>query len=131
MTAVDGGKCVDTSMGLTPLDGVLMGTRCGSMDPAVVQYIANNEHMTVDEVLNMLQQKERPAWPISGLTSDMRDVDAAADSGHERASIARDMLASMASASTSAAYAAAMNGVDAIVFTAGIGENGCGARARR
>ena len=91
MAAVDGGKCVDTSMGITPLEGVIMGTRSGSMDPAVVQYIANNDHMTVDEVLNMCNKKSG-LLGISGLSSDMRDIDAAADSGHERAIIARDML---------------------------------------
>ena len=88
MAAVDCGKCVDTSMGITPLEGVIMGTRSGSMDPAVVQYIANNDHMTVDEVLNMCNKKSG-LLGISGLSSDMRDIDAAADSGHERAIIAR------------------------------------------
>ena len=128
MAAVDGGKCVDTSMGITPLEGVIMGTRSGSMDPAVVQYIANNEHMTVDEVLNMCNKKSG-LLGISGLSSDMRDIDAAADSGHERAIIARDMLIH-GIRKYIGSYAAVMNGVDVIVFTAGIGENGAELRER-
>ena len=128
ITAVDGGKCVDTSMGITPLEGVIMGTRSGSMDPAVVQYIANNDHMTVDEVLNMCNKKSG-LLGISGLSSDMRDIDAAADSGHERAIIARDMLIH-GIRKYIGSYAAVMNGVDVIVFTAGIGENGAELREK-
>ena len=101
MAAVDCGKCVDTSMGITPLEGVIMGTRSGSMDPAVVQYIANNDHMTVDEVLNMCNKKSG-LLGISGLSSDMRDIDAAADSATSAPSSPAICL-SMASASTSAA----------------------------
>ena len=123
-----GGKCVDTSMGITPLEGVIMGTRSGSMDPAVVQYIANNDHMTVDEVLNMCNKKSG-LLGISGLSSDMRDIDAAADSGHERAIIARDMLIH-GIRKYIGSYAAVMNGVDVIVFTAGIGENGAELREK-
>lgn len=128
MAAVDCGKCVDTSMGITPLEGVIMGTRSGSMDPAVVQYIANNDHMTVDEVLNMCNKKSG-LLGISGLSSDMRDIDAAADSGNERAIIARDMLIS-GIRKYIGSYAAVMNGVDVIVFTAGIGENGAELREK-
>ena len=128
MAAVDCGKCVDTSMGITPLEGVIMGTRSGSMDPAVVQYIANNDHMTVDEVLNMCNKKSG-LLGISGLSSDMRDIDAAADSGHERAIIARDMLIH-GIRKYIGSYAAVMNGVDVIVFTAGIGENGAELREK-
>ncbi|MEG0124455.1 MAG: acetate kinase [Clostridia bacterium] len=128
MAAVDGGKCVDTSMGITPLEGVIMGTRSGSMDPAVVQYIANNEHLSVDEVLNILNKKSG-LLGISGLSSDMRDIDEAADQGHKRAIIARDMLVS-GIRKYIGSYAAVMNGVDVIVFTAGIGENNYDLRER-
>ena len=128
VAAIQNGKCVDTSMGITPLEGVIMGTRSGSMDPAVVQYIANNDHMTVDEVLNMCNKKSG-LLGISGLSSDMRDIDAAADSGHERAIIARDMLIH-GIRKYIGSYAAVMNGVDVIVFTAGIGENGAELREK-
>ncbi len=128
LAAVEGGKCLDTSMGITPLEGVLMGTRSGSLDPAVVQFIANNENMTVDEVLNMLNKKSG-LLGISGKSSDMRDIDAAADSGDERAIIARDMLV-WGIRKYIGAYAAEMNGVDVIVFTAGIGENNINLRRR-
>lgn len=121
LSACVDGKCVDTSMGLTPLEGLLMGTRCGSCDPAVVQFIANNEKMTVDEVLDMMNKKSG-LLGISGTSSDMRDVDAAADNGDENAILARDMLV-YSIQKTIGAYAAAMGGVDIIVFTAGIGEN--------
>ena len=122
LSAVVDGKCVDTSMGITPLEGVLMGTRCGSCDPAVVQFIANNANMTVDEVLTMMNKKSG-LLGISGLSSDMRDIDKAADEGHERAALARDMLV-YGIKKYIGSYAAAMGGVDIIAFTAGIGENG-------
>ena len=121
LSAVVDGKCVDTSMGITPLEGVLMGTRCGSCDPAVVQFIANNEHMTPDEVLDMMNKKSG-LLGISGTSSDMRDVDEAADKGDENAILARDMLV-YGIQKYIGSYAAAMGGVDMIVFTAGIGEN--------
>ena len=127
MAAVMNGKCVDTSMGITPLEGVIMGTRSGSMDPAVVQFIANNKNMTVDQVLNMCN-KESGLLGISGVSSDMRDVDTAADEGNERAILARDML-HYGIKKYIGSYAAAMGGVDVIVFTAGIGENGDDLRA--
>ncbi len=121
LCAINGGKCMDTSMGITPLEGVLMGTRSGSLDPAVVQYIMNNTKMSIDETLEMLNKKSG-LLGISGVTSDMRDVDGAANAGNERAVLARDMLV-YGIRKYIGAYAAAMNGVDAIVFTAGIGEN--------
>lgn len=121
MCAVQGGKCVDTSMGITPLEGVIMGTRSGSMDPAVVQFICNNEHLTVDEMLNICNKKSG-LLGISGVSNDMRDIDKAAEEGNERAIIARDMLI-YGIRKYIGSYAAAMNGVDVIVFTAGIGEN--------
>ncbi|MBQ9343294.1 MAG: acetate kinase [Clostridia bacterium] len=130
MCAVDHGKCVDTSMGITPLEGVVMGTRSGSLDPAVLQFIMNNaknengtpEIKDIDDMLNVLNKKSG-LLGISGISSDMRDVDAAADAGDKRAQVARDMLV-YGIRKYIGAYAAAMGGVDAIVFTAGIGENG-------
>ncbi len=121
LSACVDGKCVDTSMGLTPLEGLLMGTRCGSCDPAVVQFIANNEGMTPDQVLDMMNKKSG-LLGISGTSSDMRDVDAAADAGDENAELARQMLV-YSIQKYIGSYAAAMGGVDMIVFTAGIGEN--------
>ena len=108
-------------MGITPLEGLIMGTRCGSMDPAVVQFICDNDHVSVDEMLNICNKKSG-LLGISGVSSDMRDVMAAAESGNERAIIARDMLV-YGIKKYIGAYAAAMGGVDVIVFTAGIGEN--------
>jgi len=121
LSACVDGKCVDTSMGLTPLEGLLMGTRCGSCDPAVVQFIANNENMTPDQVLDMMNKKSG-LLGISGTSSDMRDVDAAADAGDKNAELARQMLV-YSIQKYIGSYAAAMGGVDMIVFTAGIGEN--------
>ena len=121
LAAVDGGKCVDTSMGLTPLEGVIMGTRSGNLDPAVVQFIANSEKKTVDEVLDILNKKSGLVG-LSGKSSDMRDIDALCEKGDEGALIARDMLV-YSIRKYIGAYAAVMGGVDVIVFTAGIGEN--------
>jgi acetate kinase len=121
ISASIGGKCVDTSMGLTPLEGLMMGTRSGDVDPAVVQFIANKENKTVDEVLNILN-KESGVLGISNISSDFRDLSAAAESGNERAQLALDMFVYRVKKYIGA-YIAAMGGVDAIVFTAGIGEN--------
>lgn len=126
LAAVAYGKCVDTSMGITPLEGMIMGTRSGVMDPAVVQYICNNDHISVDEMLNICNKKSG-LLGISGLSNDMRDIDKAASEGHERAKLARDMLV-YGIRKYIGAYTAAMNGVDVIVFTAGIGENTNGLR---
>ncbi len=128
LSAVVDGKCVDTTMGLTPLEGVVMGTRCGSCDPAVVQFIANNEGWTVDETLTMMNKKSG-LLGISGVSSDMRDVDAKADEGDENCILARDMLV-YGIQKYIGGYVAAMGGVDVIVFTAGIGENNNGLRER-
>lgn len=122
------GKCVDTSMGLTPLEGLIMGTRSGDIDPAVVQFIANNENMTVDEVLNVLNKKSG-VLGISGVSSDFRDLSAAAADGNERAQIALDAFIYRV-AKYIGSYTAAMNGVDAIAFTGGIGENDCDTRKK-
>lgn len=128
VSASIGGKCVDTSMGLTPLEGLIMGTRSGDIDPAVVQFIANNENMTVDEVLNVLNKKSG-VLGISGVSSDFRDLSAAAADGNERAQIALDAFIYRV-AKYIGSYTAAMNGVDAIAFTGGIGENDCDTRKK-
>ena len=121
ITAVKGGKSIDTSMGFTPLAGVPMGTRSGDIDCAVVEYIAKKENMTIAEVMNYLNKKSGVAG-ISGVSSDFRDLTAAADAGNKRAQLALDMFAYSCKKYVGA-YAAAMNGVDCIVFTAGVGEN--------
>lgn len=126
ISAVVGGKCVDTSMGLTPLEGLIMGTRSGDVDPAVVQYIANKEQKSVDEVLNILNKKSG-VLGVSGVSSDFRDLEAAANAGNERAQIAFDGFIYRV-AKYIGSYVAAMNGVDAIAFTAGLGENNGAAR---
>ncbi len=126
--AVYHGKCVDTSMGITPLEGLIMGTRSGSLDPAVLQYIMNNDGIDINEMLNILNKKSG-LLGISGISSDMRDVDNAAEQGDENALIAQQML-DMGVKKYIGAYAAVMGGVDVIVFTAGIGENGIELRER-
>ncbi len=128
LSAVVNGKCVDTSMGLTPLEGLIMGTRSGDVDPAVVQYIANKENKTVDEVLNILNKKSG-VLGLSGVSSDFRDLEAAANSGNERAKDATEAFVYRV-AKYIGSYVAAMNGVDAIVFTAGLGENDGKTRSR-
>ena len=122
VTAVDGGKSVDTSMGFTPLAGLPMGTRSGDLDPAVFQYICNKENKTVDEVLNMLNKKSGLLGMSGGLSSDCRDITAAAEEGHHLAKVTLDAY-TYRIAKYVGAYAAAMNGGDAIAFTAGVGEN--------
>ena len=121
ITAVKGGKSIDTSMGFTPLAGVPMGTRSGDIDPAVVEYIAKKENLSVSEAMTYLNKKCGVAG-ISGVSSDFRDLTAATDKGNKRAKLALDMF-SYACKKYVGAYAAAMNGVDCIVFTAGVGEN--------
>ena len=121
ISASIGGKCVDTSMGLTPLEGLIMGTRSGDVDPAVLQFICNHEHISVDEMLNILNKKSG-LLGLSGVSSDLRDVDKAASEGNERAKLAIEAYVHRI-VKYIGAYAAAMNGVDAIVFTAGVGEN--------
>jgi len=121
VSAVKNGKCVDTSMGFTPLDGVVMGTRCGSIDPAVVTYLVNNCDMTAAEV-DSLMNKKSGVLGVSGVSSDFRDLSAAADEGNERAKIALDMFTYQVKRYIGS-YMAVLNGADAIVFTAGIGEN--------
>ena len=125
LSAVVNGKCVDTTMGITPLDGLLMGTRCGTLDPACVEFIANTEGKSVSEVLNMMNKKSG----LVGLTgsSDMRDVTARYDAGDEDAKLAIEMWTYTVQKYIGS-YIAAMNGCDAIIFTAGIGENHIRAR---
>lgn len=120
ISAVDCGKCVDTSMGFTPLDGVPMGTRTGSMDPAVMTYLMN-KGMSAKEIDNLVN-KDSGVAGISGVSSDFRDLTAAADNGNERAELALAMFTYQVKKYIGA-YAAAMGGVDAVVFTAGVGEN--------
>ena len=126
ITAVNGGKCVDTSMGFTPLAGVPMGTRSGDIDYAAAEYIARKEGMDVSEMLTYLNKK-CGMLGVSGVSSDFRDLTAAAAAGNDRARLALDMF-NYACKKYVGAYAAAMNGVDCIVFTAGVGENTPGVR---
>lgn len=121
VTAINGGKSVDTSMGFTPLAGVVMGTRSGVIDPAIVKFIADHEHMTLDEVDTVLN-KESGVLGISGVSSDFRDLDAAAAEGNDRAQLALDMFV-YSVRKYLGNYTVNMGGVDAIIFTAGIGEN--------
>lgn len=121
ITAVKDGKCVDTSMGFTPLDGILMGTRCGAIDPAIVAYIMDKEGMSPKEA-EAYMNKKCGFLGISGVGSDSRDVEAAMNAGNERAKLAFDMLGYQIKRYIGA-YSAAMGGLDAIVFTAGIGEH--------
>ena len=127
ISAVNGGKCVDTSMGFTPLAGVPMGTRSGDIDYAAVEYLAKKEGKTVSEMLNYLN-KECGMKGVSGVSSDFRDLGSAASEGNKRAQLALDMFGYSCKKYVGA-YAAAMNGVDCIVFTAGVGENTVDVRA--
>lgn len=127
IAAVENGKCMDTSMGLTPLDGLEMGTRCGSIDPAVVTYIMQKESLTPSQ-MDTLMNKKSGLLGLGGVSNDMRDTSAAADAGDPRAKLAlkkltHDIIKYIGS------YTAEMNGVDLIIFTGGIGENN--ARIRR
>ena len=121
VTAVKNGKSVDTSMGLTPLEGLIMGTRSGDLDPGVIEYIAKKEHLTLEEVLKVLN-KESGVLGLSGVSSDFRDLAEAMEQGNEQAAVAVEAFCYRV-AKHIGAYTAALNGVDAIVFTAGIGEN--------
>ena len=121
ISASIGGKCVDTSMGLTPLEGLIMGTRSGDVDPAVVQFICNHENISVDEMLTILNKKSG-LLGMTGISSDFRDVRKASEEGNERAALALDAYRYRV-AKYIGSYVAALNGVDAITFTAGVGEN--------
>ena len=127
VSAVDHGKSVDTSMGLTPLEGLMMGTRSGDMDPAIVGFIAEKENLTAAEVINICN-KNSGVLGLSGISSDFRDLVEAAAAGNDHAQTTLEAYAYRVGKYIGA-YAAAMNGVDAIVFTAGIGENNAQVRA--
>ncbi len=122
VSASIGGKCVDTSMGLTPLEGLVMGTRSGDIDPVVVQFICNKEGKDVNEVLNILNKKSGILGMSGGVSSDFRDIEAAKQEGNHLAEVALEAFVYRV-VKYIGAYTAAMNGVDAIAFTAGVGEN--------
>ena len=127
LSAVKNGQCMDTSMGLTPLCGVPMGTRSGDIDAAVVQFICNKYGMNVDDCLNMLNKKSG-VLAISGVSSDFRDLESGAANGNEDCRLALDKFCYEV-AKYVGSYAAALNGIDVLTFTAGVGENGPDTRA--
>lgn len=127
VSAVDHGNCVDTSMGLTPLEGIIMGTRSGSIDPAICDFICQKENLTPAQMNNVLNKKSG-VLGMSGVSSDFRDIEAAAAQGNNQAQTALEAFY-YSVAKYIGAYAAAMNGVDAIAFTAGVGENNIAGRA--
>ena len=122
ISAVLNGECVDTSMGLTPLEGLVMGTRSGDIDPAILEFIAKKEGLNITELMNMLNKKSGVYGLSNNLSSDFRDLETAADEGNKQAQVALDVFCYRV-AKYVGSYVAAMNGVDTIVFTAGIGEN--------
>ena len=122
VTAIKGGRSIDTSMGFTPLSGLIMGTRCGDIDPAIVPYLMEKWDMTYHEI-DAIMNKKSGVFGISGVSNDFRVIEEAAEEGNKRAQLALDMFHYKVRA-TIGAYVAVMGGVDAIVFTAGIGENG-------
>ena len=128
VAAVKGGVSIDTSMGLTPLEGLPMGTRSGSIDPGIIEFICDKENMNVKEMLDILNKKSG-VQGVSGVSSDFRDLTTAAQEGNTRAALALDIF-SYSVKKYIGAYAAAMGGVDAVVFTAGVGENDANMRAQ-
>ncbi|MBS5606546.1 MAG: acetate kinase [Enterocloster asparagiformis] len=122
VSASIGGKCVDTSMGLTPLEGLIMGTRSGDVDPAVLQFIMNKEGLDINQMLDILNKKSGVYGMTNGISSDFRDIENAKADGNHLAEVALDAFIYRVTKYIGA-YAAAMNGVDAIAFTAGVGEN--------
>ena len=128
VAAVKGGLSMDTSMGFTPLEGLVMGTRCGDLDPAVIPYLMRKEGLTAAQMDTYLN-KESGMYGISGLSSDFRDLEEASQAGHERAALALDIYAYRVRRYIGA-YVAAMNGVDAVVLTAGLAENSVRMRQR-
>ena len=127
VTAIDGGKSVDTSMGFTPLAGLPMGTRSGDIDAGILEYLMNKYNMDIKEMLNVLNKKSG-VLGISGVSSDFRDLEAAAEQGNQQAALAVEVF-EYGVKKLIGAYAAAMGGVDAVIFTAGVGENGGSTRA--
>ena len=128
LAAVKAGKCIDTSMGLTPLEGLVMGTRSGDIDPAIIEFIMNKENLTIGQMSNVLNKKSG-VLGISGVSSDFRDIEGAAEEGNKRAQLALDRFAYVVKKYIGS-YVAAMDGVDAIVFTAGLGENSASMREK-
>lgn len=122
ISAVKDGKCFDTTMGLTPLEGIIMGTRCGSIDPAIIPIIMKKEHMTADEVDTMMNKKSGILGVTGGVTSDNRDIEEGARNGNKRYQLVEAMLCHQLTKYIGG-FAAAMGGLDAVVFTGGIGEN--------
>ena len=122
VSAVMNGRCVDTSMGLTPLEGLVMGTRSGNIDPSVIEFIAHKENKSIDEIMHILNKESGVLGLSGGISSDFRDIDSAADNGNKYAKDALDIFY-YSVAKYIGSYVAAMNGVDAIAFTAGVGEN--------
>ena len=119
--AIDGGKSIETSMGFTPLDGLPMGTRCGSIDVSIIEYLMETHHLTIEEVMNIINKKSG-VLGVSGVSSDFRDIESAAAEGNKRAQLALDMFCYKTTKRIASA-SAAMGGIDAVVFTAGVGEN--------
>ena len=126
--AIAGGKSLETSMGFTPLDGLPMGTRCGSIDVSIIEYLMENHNMTIEEVMNILNKKSGMLG-VSGVSSDFRDLEQAAAEGNERAKLAIDMFCYKTHKRIGSA-AAAMNGIDVLIFTAGVGENSASLREK-
>ena len=122
IAAVDGGKCVDTSMGFTPLEGLIMGTRCGDIDAAILPFLMRKENLNADQI-DAMMNKQSGVYGMTGISSDFRDIEDAAHNGDEKAQVALDAYAQRVKKYIGS-YAAEMNGVDAVVFTAGVGENG-------
>ena len=129
ISAVENGKCVDTSMGLTPLEGLIMGTRSGDLDPAVLEFVCKKENIDVKEMVRILNKESGVMALSNGLSSDFRDLEEAMDNGNEAAKLAIDAFCYRV-AKYVGSYVAAMNGVDAIAFTGGIGENADVVRAK-
>ena len=121
--AIERGKSIDTSMGLTPLGGIPMGSRSGNLDPSIVSAIAKIERVDADVVVNQILNKESGAYGISGISQDFRDIEDVAADGHERAKLALDSNVYL-TAQTIAGYAAILGHVDVIAFAGGVGENG-------
>ncbi len=121
ITAIQNGKSVDTSMGLTPLEGLVMGTRSGDIDPAIIEFISKKEHKSIEDIMNILNKKSG-VYGMSGVSSDFRDLENAVNEGNQFAIDATEVFVYKV-AKYVGSYVAAMNGVDAIVFTAGLGEN--------
>jgi acetate kinase len=121
VTAIKDGKSFDTSMGMTPLEGLVMGTRCGNIDPAIVTFLMNKKNMTTDQIDNLMNKKSG-VLGISGVSSDFRDIESAASKGNKRAQLALDKFVYMVKRYIGS-YTAIMGGLDVLVFTAGLGEN--------